>query len=591
MVGKEHFRKLTGTHKTILSVLVVIIGLCLSVIIYVHFRWKSVLSSEIKAAVKESSKGLYDLSFDDISISLLTGNVGFENLHLRPDTALFMDLQRRNVAPQYLLTIRMDALLLRDVGFWEIYFHKKIDWSSVIIYQPDIIVSHNRSHTTKEKTRSKNVYQLLSGLLKTVKIKSIVIKDADLRYRNAGTSKDVVRFKGLSLRISDLKIDSASQFDRSRFYYAKDVSLNLNKQKFLTKNGLYTISFASLEASSSGKSLKLTQLKVKPMYTEMAFSRKFKQQHDRYDITVKEVLCRELNFETLLTDDRLTAHAISIDKADIDIFMNRELPPVSFDKGRNYPHVVLRRLQLPTLIDTIRIKNSTIAYSEYNPKSKRKGTVSFNRFDASILNVTNDSAQIARNKWARARINTWLMNKGEMNVTINFDLAARNSDFNFKGTLGGMDMRALNGVSKGLSLVQIESGKIKRVEFNVSADWRRSSGWLKLYYNDLKVNILKEEDHALEKRGLISSIANALVIKSDNPDDDGELRVGKTISVRPNSGSFFNLMWTAVFAGMKETLLATAGDVDKQQVKPTKKELRKMKREKRKAERKLRLKD
>src|SRR5690606_33347546 len=156
----------------------------------------------------------------------------------------------------------------------------------------------------------------------------------------------------------------------------------------------------------------------------------------------------------------------------------------------------------------------------------------------------------------KAQVDTRLMNKGQMHVDLNMDQAAADARFNFSGSLGRMDMRELNSLSRNMSLAEIQSGTIQKAEFNVDANWCNSSGQLKLYYNNLKIDVLKrdESNDSLKTRGLLSALANTLIIRDDNPGKDGQLRIGQTLARRPDSGSFFNLMWRSIFEGLKESV-------------------------------------
>lgn len=576
--------------KGIFLTLIIIITLILAISIFIHYRLKPILGNKIKHVVSQSTKGLYTIDFTNIHLNLLRGSIGFDSVSLKPDTAVAELLRKTDEAPKHLFNVKVAALSFKDVSFTDLYFERKLGMSSVVIYKPDITITYNDFKTREEDDEKKTAYQQISKFLKSVNIQNIILNDADIKYIDKSSAKtSTSTFKGLNIKVTDLKIDSVSQFDKSRFYYTKDISLNLKNHKFITKNGLYTISIANISSSTSAKSLRLSKFSVKPNFPEMEFSRKFKTQHDRYNLYFNEILLTRINFLKLNTQRRIEASSLLINSAEVNIFMNRGLPPVTFDKGRNYPHVVLKRLKLRTTIDTLIIRNTNISYSEYNPKSQKKGTVTFNRFNARIQNISNDPAKLSANHWAKANITAWLMNKGKLNVDINLNLIAKNADFNFNGSLGKMDMRDLNPLSRNMSLAEIQSGTINKAEFNVSGNLRSTSGYLKLYYNNLKISILKIDDdtYELKKRDLISALANTFVIKNNNPGDDGKLRIGNTTAERLNSGSFFNLMWKSVFAGLKESAGLTLEDAVKQQVEPPdKKTLRKIKKEKRQEERK-----
>lgn len=581
---------LSRIPKWVYVVLAILFLFSLSVLLLIKFRLEPFVAKKIRTAVNESTQGLYHADFTDIHISLLQGSIMFDTLSIRPDTLVLESLGNKEEAPKHTYQIEVKGLAFRNISFWDIYYHKKLDLESIVIQKPRITITYN-DYKTKEDTLEKTTaYQQISKFLQSIHFNELILNDADIRYVDKSISPtQTTEVKGLHLRAIEFRLDSTSHRNKNKFYYTEDIQINLQDHKFLTKDGLYTISIGNFSASTSGSDLRMEKLRIKPNFPEMEFSRKFKEQHDRYDITFNELLLIDVDLSRLNRYRQLSASSFVIDGAVIDIFMNRELPPVSFDKGRNYPQLVLKRLKLPTTIDSMFIKNSRISYSEYNPKSKKKGTLTFNRFNAVLLNVTNDSSRLQKDHWLRSNVSTWLMNKGKLNVNINMDLTASNAAFNFNGTMGKMDMRELNTLSRNLSLAEIESGTINKAQFNVSGNIRTTNGTLKLYYNDLKVNVLKndEESGELKKRGLISALANSIVIKNDNPDEGGELRIGKTDAERLNSGSFFNLMWKSIFSGLKESVGFTLKSPETQQVKPLdRKEQRKLEREQRRNQRK-----
>ena len=567
-----------------LSIFLILLAIFISGAIFISYKWKPFISKKIKEAVSQSTQGLYTVDFSDIHINLLAGSTKFDSLSFKADTAIFSRLRETGDAPKHLFNVDLDALFFTNIQFWNIYFKKELSLKTIVIDKPSVTITYNEFRARVDTAEKKTAYQQLSKFLKSLQIHSIVLKDADVQYIDHSDAKPrITKFKGITATVSDLHIDSASQFDKSRFYYTKDISLGLKNHRFITRDGLYAISFQDIMSSTSRKTVTFSNLRVKPLYPEMEFSKKYKTQHDRYNLYFKEISLNDIDFLSLNTQHRLIASNLLIDAADINIFMNRELPPVTFDKGRNYPHVVLKRLKLNTRIDTIRIQNTSINYSEYNPASEKKGTVTFNRLHATIINVTNDSLSLIRNHWTRAETSAWLMNKGSLNVQINFNLTSKKADFNFNGTMGKMDMRSLNQLARNLSLTNIRSGTINKAEFEVSGNRNTSVGYIKLYYNNLKVDLLKNDDdrNELEKRGVVSALANTLVIKNDNPGEDGTLRIGKTVTERLKSASFFNLMWKSLFVGIKESVGATSKEVDEVQVKPDKQEQRRLERKNR----------
>ena len=142
-----------------------------------------------------------------------------------------------------------------------------------------------------------------------------------------------------------------------------------------------------------------------------------------------------------------------------------------------------------------------------------------------------------------------------MNVKIDFNLTDKNGAFSYVGNIGSFDLKVLNPLSKSLGLVAIEQGKVQKASFNINANLKRSSGQVIFYYNDLKVNLLKEdEDGEKKKKGLLSFLANTILIKNDNPTKGESVRKANVTFEREPQASFFNLMWKSVFVGIRETV-------------------------------------
>ena len=123
-----------------------------------------------------------------------------------------------------------------------------------------------------------------------------------------------------------------------------------------------------------------------------------------------------------------------------------------------------------------------------------------------------------------------------------------------------MDGRELTPITRPLALVEIKSGYVQEVTFNMQGNERSAAGTVKLIYNNLKIRILKrdEDTHELKRKGLLSLFANVLAVNDSNP-RDGELHIAHPRYSRDPRKSFFNLVWKTLFTGVKE--IAISGDM------------------------------
>ena len=540
--------------KWLLGSLGLILMLIGGLALYFSARWKPLLSEKIKAGIEQGSAGLYHLDFKDIHLNLLTGTASLDEVSLIPDTAVFNQLKAQGAAPIHIFQLKVKKVQVNHLGLMNAYFKKNIHINSIVLDQPSINMLHYQLKKKKKDTSSKTIYQLLSKSLKSLDIDAIRIVNADFDYVDGLSSKPLHRIKKLNLNVKDLLIDSLSQFDSTRFYYTKDISFEITG--YQSKDKMYLRKIDTISGSAAKRNILIKGFKMIPLYPDLAFSRMHKYGKDRYNLDFNQISFTGVDF-LLLNDERIFhAGKITLGPAKAGIFLNRELPaPPNLDKGKNFPHLALRRLAIPTLVDTLKIDNIDVAYTEYNPISQKRGTIYFQNLTGNVLNVTNDSLSVVKNNHAIANLTALVMKKSKINIKIDFSLTDPNGAFHYSGIVAPMHLPDLNVVSKPLGLIEIESGEMQKVDFDIQANRAGSKGKVHFYYTDLKVKLLKEgEDGAApEKRGLLSFLANKLLIIDSNPTKGEAPRTANVTFERSPAASFFNLLWKGVFIGMRES--------------------------------------
>ncbi|MEJ5994886.1 hypothetical protein WG904_10700 [Pedobacter sp. Du54] len=520
--------------------------------LYLSSQWKPLLTEKIKEGVYTASNGLYLIDFKNIHLNLVTGSVVLDSLKLTPDTNAFKLLVARKKAPSHLFRIKASYLKLSRIKILAAYFDKKINLNSIVLTKPSIDMVFyrvpKRIDTLKDE---QTLYQQISKSLRSIRIGTIKVVDADFDYYNGLKKLNAV--KHLNINVKDILVDSLSQYDSTRVLHSKNIGFNLNGYRSLTKDKMYTVKIDSVSGSINSRTLKIRGLKMIPMYNDLTFSRKSTVQKDRYDLSFATIDLTGVDFIKLNTEGSLKASHLEIGPAKVAVFLNRELPPPDFNKGRNFPHIALKRLPIETILDTLSLSKVDIAYTEYNPKTKERGTLKLDNLTGSILNLTNDSLRLSKNNHAKADLTAYILGVAKMNVKIDFNLTDAAASFSYIGHVSPFNLKVLNPLSKSLGEVEIESGKVKSVDFNIYANQNSSKGRVSFKYTDLKVKLLEEgEDGKKEKKKLLSFLANTILIKDDNPSKGEAARVANITWSRVPQASFFNLMWKSVFVGIRE---------------------------------------
>lgn len=532
----------------ILGAIILILGIGAMIL---SAKWKPLLTDKIKEGVDNASNGLYKIEFKDIHLNLLTGTAVLDSINLMPDTNIFAQLKDKKQAPTHLFRIKLAHLKISRVGILTAYFKKKVSLTAIILDNPSIDMIYHKVPKRADRVKDeRTLYQQISKSLKSIAVAQIKVIDADFDYYNG--KKKLNQIKHLSINVKDVLIDSAAQFDTTRVFHSKNIGFELLGYKSDTKDKLYTLKLDSLRGSITGKNLQVRGFKMIPKYPKIEFSRKYSEQKDRYDLDFKEINLSGIDYVGLNNNGELHVKEINLGPANVNVFMNRELPPSSLDKSGNFPHMALKRLPIPTIVERLTIGKVDVAYGEYNPKTKEIGTVKLNGLNGAISNLTNDSSRLSTKSHAYADLTTYVMGTAKLNVKIDFNLTSNNAAFNYKGTVGGFNLKALNAISKPLGQIEIESGTVTSASFDISANKSGSKGIVYFYYKDLKIKMLGEDNEGKEKKkGLLSFLANTLLIKDDNiPGEKG--RFATITHERAPQASFFNIMWKSIFKGMRE---------------------------------------
>ncbi len=205
-------------------------------------------------------------------------------------------------------------------------------------------------------------------------------------------------------------------------------------------------------------------------------------------------------------------------------------------------------------LDSVFVDGVDVTYAEMSGKYEREGVITFNRAGGWLANVTNDSTVLASQPRMTADLSAYLMNRGRLSVLFGFDMLDERGAYTYKGTLTAMDGRAINRILTPLLNVEVATANIKGINFDMRGTDYRNWGTFNMEYDNLKINILQENDEGdRSTKTLISFLANQLLVHSSNPDARGNYHVGKIDYQRVPEFSFFKTLWKSLFEGIKQS--------------------------------------
>jgi hypothetical protein len=521
----------------------------------INIYWSPILADKLRSTILTSTDSLYSVSFSSASLHILKGKIVIDKIELKPNIEVYNRRKKQHLAPNSLYDLQIKRLVINHVHPLKLYFDQKLDIAQIVISAPNLHVDYeqNRDQDTVIKDK-KTPYQLISKVLKSIHIQSILLNDVKIKYTDhSGSKPDVSEFQDLNFVATDFLLDSVSQKDKSRFLFCSDLSAELNNYNGTSDDERYTYQIQTLRFSTRSSQLNIIGMSFLPTKGADDFFKGTKS--DCFAIKLDSLRLDNFDFKIYSKYHTLYGSNLILTNGSVQIFDNPAPGDSTKDNSGSFPPAMLKKLKTDLRIDTIQVNKIGVTYTEYNKKSGQPGSVSFNNISGKFFNITNNKAALQKNNIATAQLQTYFMNYGKLDVQFAFNLTDERTPFTYKGQMTGMDLHKINPVTGPLAMVNIASGSLNKLDFNMRADNTVCRGNVTILYSDLKIALLKKgDDDKLKKMGIASLLANALVIKRNNPTGNEAPRTFNVVYKRPKSASFFSFMWKSLFVGLKSSV-------------------------------------
>jgi len=523
---------------------------------YLSRKMRPAIMRELKDLVLNSTDSLYRIEFSTVNTNFLFGNASVVDVNIIPDTNIFNKLVLLQRAPNNIYEVRLKKLTIRNFHPLRFYREKKINVDQLLFEHPSVVMINKQFEFNENRPPRplKSPYAYISKFLKEVRVKSINLRDIRFKYVNknhAVTETDSL--KNLDITLKDWLIDANSATDTTRFFLLKDVLIDLNDYGYATPDSLYHINVNEFSFKASTGQLNIKKFSVVPRYSEMDFGRAVGYAKDRFNIQMSDISLNGIDLPLYVRKQALFAREMNITNGYVSVFNNNELPSRGVERMGKFPHQLLQTLKGKLTVEKLNLSNVDLSYAEYDRDSRQKGKITFENTSGTVTNATNETRAKLKNPFMLANLSTYMMGQGKMNVHFKFDLNAKDGAFSYDGNLTRMNGNVLNRITKPLGMVQVKSGVVQKLSFKVVANDRKANGKMDFAYKDLSIGLMKkvEGSDRLRKQGLISMLANALVINPDNPNAKGQFISAPIYFERDPTNSFFSFVWKTLFQGIK----------------------------------------
>ena len=539
--------------KKLIFLLFLVLAVAAGIVYYKNWR-SDFLRKKVPQLVFLKSDSLYRITYDTVDIDEVEGEIVIKNLQLIPDTTY--KNASDSALPRQLLKVTVPEIHITGVQTNNAVLNKEVLATKITLTSPVVTMFSNHSRTPKRDTTSttNKIYKVLLRGLEKINVDTILITDADYHICLWPKGDTLFSSRKINAHLHHLTISDSTSTDTSRVLFAENASLTIKSILLRGKNKLFNYRFNNINLQSNEKLFAVDNISIVPLLNEAAYMRAAKWQTDRLDFDFYNIRFKQVNVQELLNGNMI-AGELSIGRAAIKVFRDKSYPPKKENKVGHYPHQKFLKIPVDVAIKKVVVHQGNIEYKEKNPQTGSSGVVVFSDVSATLHNVTNSTVHLRNNQVCTVQFNSRFLHKIPLSATLQFYLLNDNGKFTATGTMGETDASIFNPLSRPMALVQIEEGKINRLNFNLTGNDQNANGTIRLLYDDLKVKLLKMDDlkNTYTTKKVASFLANFSILDA-NPAKNKPVRVVTVSHARDIYKSMFNLIWKSIFEGVQKTV-------------------------------------
>jgi hypothetical protein len=528
--------------KILFYIFAIIIIIIISIQLFFTFYFDRKIISEIKRQVEESSRGEYQIQIESIHTNIFTQSVHISEFVFSPVS------KKKTTAAMY--SFSAGQINFDSFNVWSFLFYKNLIVGKIDLMEPVIHIYRGKPVAVKDSTETFSTYKIFKNQFHSLTVHNIQINNADFNiYNHAGDMKPFLSSRENRLSVSNLRIDQKVD-SMGRFFLADTMDMVINKFSFITRDSLYSIDVKSMTAVYTDSIMIFDSLQIIPLYSKKDFARKAGKQTDRLFIKNRDIRLTHMDVKSFFEAGSFIAKKIQVADLDINAYRDKNDKAIPV-RSKTIPGII-RSIPFYLAIDTVSVKNATVIYEEVSKGSVYPGKLLFTNCNAELTGITNDSSLYDSQEKLHCHLQGMLMNKGKINVFMDFPLSTSATLFNCSGKLNTISFSDLNPFVEQNASISMKEGVIDSLSFAFKANEIHSTGTMKFIYHDLKIELLNQKTKQSNIfKDAMSVFAHKLILKEDNPKGNNPVRESSIDINRDTTKFIFNYCWRSLLSGIK----------------------------------------
>jgi len=324
------------------------------------------------------------------------------------------------------------------------------------------------------------------------------------------------------------------------------------------------IRFDRLDYDPKTMSGSVRQFEFRPLKDKYQFLDDSYYQTNYMDTQIESIAFNRFNVKRFLKDTVIQLANIDVKSPRLEIGRDKTKPFFA-TAVKPLPTNAFQKLKVGFKVDTVRVSEGRISYTEKSRITGREGTINFSQMDALARNVKNIDLNLDDSLYIRA--STRFMDSANVRLRVRESYGDTLAGFVLTTQVSPFNTDILNKALVPMVSVDFKSGFVDTLYMRAIGREYLSLGSMKFIYHDLKVEFLDKTDtsrHTL-KNQLLKFAANTFVIRPNNRD-----RTGKVYYERDRNRAVFQYWVKMILSGVTTSVGAKS---NKKQIKKYMKEL------------------
>lgn len=510
--------------------------------------------AKLQQLVKDGSDGLYLLHIGRINVDITGSEVRAELVSINVDSVVYKQMAAAGKLPDDIFRGRLGHLDITSLGIDDLLHQRDLTVGTIRIDQPELEVFHYKKKEEKKEDPVVTLQQRLSKQLDRLCIHSVILTQGSLTAHVIDKDTESIdQFRDINMNLVDILIDSTTMDDKNRFLFAKQGKINAGGYSQVTPDSNYTFSVKSISIDGPSHRVGINGLSLLPRKSREDFEKSQKTRKELYRLEIPSVKMAGVDWWNLVHHESFICNSLSLGGGSLSVYLDRSLPSDSGIKIDNYPQQMLATLPLQLNVRNLVTSGMSISYEEFNPETNLSGAVRFEELNGTISNVTNIPSVIKSKPVAIFQGSCRFMGQVAAEATINFWLGYGDAGrFTWDMKSGPISKDVVNPFAAALAVIKFTSGMLDSSSVHLEGDNLSCKGRMNMYYHDLHIQPLKKGTG--KPKRFTAFLANALLIKNQNPGKNGEFRNPELTLARGDHGNLFNLAWSTMVACMMKVI-------------------------------------